>query len=438
MSDLKDKCICIHDYGLFASWAEKLAESFGRVLYYCPFKTAFPTSKQFAIGTGLPGVERVVNFWDDIEDIDIFFFPDVYDGDLQIHLRQMGFPVWGSAKGEELELARWQTKLFIKKDLHLPVQPVERIIGIEPLREYLQENDNKYVKISMLRGDFETFHHKTYQLSEPILDDIEQKMGPYKESKEFVVEDAIDDAIETGYDGFTIDGKYPDPGMFGYEIKDVAYIGTVRPYAKLPKQVREVNERLSDVFAAYNYRGFWSSEIRIQKDGKPYLTDPCCRAGSPPSELYQELFSNWGEIIWAGAHGELVTPKPVAKYGVEVLIHSTWADSHWQAVYIEPEIRQWVKLRNVCQVDDTLFVAPQVVGLPEIGAIVAVDDSLLAAIRKIKQYCQKVSGYDIDLNLEHLDQAFDVVRVAEQNGIPFSDEPLPSQAQVAKALASPG
>ena len=199
-NDLKSKCIFVVDYGLFASWALKLTEYFGRVLYFCPWKAGFPKSQQFSIGTGLEGVERVTNFWDHIEEADIFFFPDVYDGDLQEHLRDLGYPVWGSGKGEELELLRWQTKMFLKKDLHLPVQPVERIIGITDLREFLLENENKYVKISLLRGDFETFHHTTYNLSEPILDDIESKLGPYKFQKEFIVEDAIDEAIEVGYD----------------------------------------------------------------------------------------------------------------------------------------------------------------------------------------------------------------------------------------------
>jgi hypothetical protein len=436
MSDLSDKTIFIRDYGLFASWAQKFTQYFGRVLYYCPFKSAFPRSQQYVIGTGLDGVERVTNFWDHVDEADIFFFPDVYDGDLQVALRERGKPVWGSAKGEELELMRWQTKLFLKKDLHLPVQPVEQIIGVGELRAYLIDAENKYVKISLLRGDFETFHHQNYALSEPILDDIEQKLGPYKETKEFIVEDAIDDAIEVGYDGFTIDGQYPDPGMFGYEIKDVAYIGVVRPYGRLPKQVKEVNEKLAPVFSAYNYRGFWSSEIRVPQDGKPYLTDPCCRAGSPPSELYQEMFSNWGDIIWHGAQGDLVTPQPVGKYGVEVLIHSQWADQHWQAVYVEPEIRQWVKLRNVCQVDDTLYVAPQVVGLPEIGAVVAVDDSLLGAIKKVKGYCEGITGYSIDLNLKHLTDAVDVIRRSESQGLPFSGDPLPTRSQIAHVLAS--
>ena len=148
------------------------------------------------------------------------------------------------------------------------------------------------------------------------------------------------------------------------------------------------------------------------------------------------MFSNWGDIVWSGAHGAIVRPEVVKTYGVEVLIHSQWADQHWQALYVEPEVRQWVKLRNLCQVDDTLYVAPQVVGLPEIGAIVAVDESLLGAIKKVKGYCQKVTGYQIELNLERVSEALEVIAEAERQGIRFSDDPLPTQAQVAHVLNS--
>ena len=54
--NLQDKTIYVYDYGLFATWAQKLASYFGRVLYFCPFKSAFPRTNQFVIGTGLKGV----------------------------------------------------------------------------------------------------------------------------------------------------------------------------------------------------------------------------------------------------------------------------------------------------------------------------------------------------------------------------------------------
>ena len=38
-------------------------------------------------------------------------------------------------------------------------------------------------------------------------------------------EDDVPDAIEIGYDGFTVRGEWPDHSYWGFEIKDSAYIG---------------------------------------------------------------------------------------------------------------------------------------------------------------------------------------------------------------------
>ena len=433
MEDLSSRTVTCFDYGLFVSWAPKLAEYFGRVFYFCPWQSAFPSSKLHRIGSGIGNIIKVDDFWDVVPETDVFFFPDVYTSGIQKHLRGLGYPVWGCGDAERLELERWETKEFLK-DLGLPVQHCEHIYGIEELRAYLMSEEDKYVKISKLRGDFETFHHTTYNLSEPILDDIEMRLGPFKDEKEFIVEDAINDAVETGFDGFTVDGQFPDPCVFGYEIKDVSYIGVINPYSRLPRQVKETNAALAPTFQECTYRGFWSSELRIVKDGTAYLTDPCCRAGSPPSELYQEMWKNWGEIIWHGAHGEMVTPQPVAKYGVEVLLHSAWADSHWQAVFADPEIRKWIKLRNMCVKNDTMYVAPQIVGLPEIGAVIAVEDTLMGAIKKVVERCKGVTGYEIDMNIDKISKAIDTIKEGEKAGINLFG-PLPSKGEIAAALS---
>jgi hypothetical protein len=49
--------------------------------------------------------------------------------------------------------------------------------------------------------------------------------------------------------------------------------------------------------------------VRCTKDGKAYLIDPCCRAGSPPNELYQLMISNLADVIWYGAEGLVIEPE---------------------------------------------------------------------------------------------------------------------------------
>ena len=132
-----------------------------------------------------------------------------------------------------------------------------------------------------------------------------------------------------------------------------------------------------------------------------------------------ELFENWAEIVWEGAAGRLVQPEPKAKYGVEIMIHSQWADRNWQAVEFPDELKQWVKLRNVCRLGSNYYAVPQTVGLPEIGAVVAVGDSLAQTTRTAIERCQQVKGYYIDCKVYGLDKTLKDIKAAQQQGIDF-------------------
>lgn len=434
--DLKSKRVLIYDYGLFVSLAETLARYFGEVRYFMPWKSSFPKSNSLIVGAGLTSVTRTTDFFDEIDSADLIVFPDVYDGDLQNHLRSIGHRVWGGGKGEEMELKRWEMKQLMER-IGLPVQKVWRIEGLDTLREFLQKQNDVFVKVSTTRGDFETFHHETYQLSEPRLDELEHKLGAKKHILTFIVEDAINDATEVGYDGWTIDGQFPQQdALIGIEIKDAGYAGAIMPYKALPESVRNVNAKLAPIMRDYGYRGFFSSEIRLNGDKKPYLIDPCCRCGSPPSELYQEMYDNFGEIIWNGAAGKLVEPHATSKYGVLAMIHSAWADKNWQALHFPPAISRWVKLRNKTVIDGTVYVVPTDVGLPEIGAVIGVGETLLDAIKHLAENASQIKGHSIEIKLDAIPQAMKAFAEAEKDHkMKFGDGPIPSTGEVAELLA---
>jgi hypothetical protein len=403
MADLKTKTVLVIDNGLFVEMAVSLSRSFGRTLYYSPWEGAFPTSNSMLIGEGVPGITRVNSFWNIIDDIDLFVFPDVYHGPLQVFLaNRLGKRVWGGRMGEDLELFRDASKKHLAK-LGIPIGPYKVVRGLDSLRDYLKANNNQYVKISRTRGDMETFAAKNYKLIEPKLDELEHKLGAKKKIMEFVVEAAIDNAVEIGYDGFTIDGQYARNAMWGIECKDEGLVAQATTYDKLPLQAREVNGKLSSTFAALKYRGFFSSEIRVTKDGTGYMIDPCARAGSPPSELYQMMVTNWADIIWNGAEGVLVEPKFAAPWGAELLLLSSWADKNWQAIEFPPAIRPHVKLRNLTIIEGRYYVVPQHVGLPEIGAVVALGSSMDQAISNVGRIAEQVKGYYVDVKASCLD-----------------------------------
>jgi hypothetical protein len=441
--NLKNKTVLLYDTGNFISWAEKLKEYFGRVLLFVPSDRAFPVSNEARIGDGIEGVERVcsltgervgVGFWDVIDEVDLFVFLDVGFGDIQAHLRGIGKRVWGSGHGDDLELFRWPTKCLLNK-LGLPVQPCRKIVGIDDLRAYLKKNKDKWIKLSGTRGDQESFHHEEMDLTEPILRQMEYKLGDVMKVMEFVVEDPITPAVEIGYDGLTIDGEFPDKAICGIEVKDEGYIGAVMNYSDFPKQVHAVNDKLSSVFKGYKYRNFFSTEIRVPKSLEPYLIDLTCRSGSPPSEVMQEMVSNWGDIFWYGADGILVQPEYKAKFGAQAIIYSQWAETNVQAIHFPDSIKDYVKLKNYCVIEGRTSILPQSVGLCEIGSVVAIGSTIVDAVKACNEKADQVKGYGLKIKLDSLPKAIEEFDKAKDMGVEFKNLKLPTSDEINSALS---
>ena len=418
MIDLSDKTALVYDRGLFMQIAERLGRDFKRVYYFNPcHKTVFPKFTDAMIGKGLKSenVEWIEHFWD--VEADLYVFPDTHDGDLQLHLRSLGKRVWGSGKCEELELLRVETLEYLD-ELGLPTPEYVEIEGLDALREHLKSHSNKYVKVDSFRGTFETFHAINYKLTEPLLDKLEKDLGPSKNLMEFSVFDPIE-GVELAYDGFSVDGKYPQNCMFGYEIKDIGYIGHVKPYQKLYPEILKFNEKISETLRINQYRNFISPEMRVSDKGVGYMTDMCARCPSPVSEVYSELLKNFSEIIWFGAEGMLIEPDFEASYAMTLCIESPWAEHNWQAVYMPKEIRQWVKLRNYCKIDGEYYTVPVPDGSTTIGVVVAIGKSLDDCAAKVNAYADEIKGYGIKIEMAVVDKMQEVIKCGEKIGISF-------------------
>lgn len=413
---MKDVVACCVDNGLFTDFALTIAPAFKKLYYWTPWANSFPKSNQLLPGDGFDEMERVRSLFDAIEKSDLIIFPDVYYGDLQEHLVRQGKLVWGSRKGEFLELNRMGAKTLMRKYGVQPSDGIE-VHGLDDLRRYLMEHDDVWVKISTVRGDFETFKSETYELSEPKLDELEHRLGAKKLIAQFVIEPNIEPAVEWGIDAFTIDGQWPKRTFSGLEIKDLGFLGRVMEWDEIPEYLRAPNEKLSPYFKDKEYRGFFSTELRILDDKTTYLIDPCCRLPSPPNEIQQMVFDNWPEILLRGAQGQMVDPNPVHKYGVCAMIHSSWSDKNWQSVKFPEEIRPFVKLRNHCKIEGVDYVVPQEVGLPEIGAVIGLGETLDDAIEHLKENAAQIKGYFLEIKLDSIETALEEKYKAEKLGI---------------------
>lgn len=405
-----DKTILVFDHGLFQSVAHRLARDYKRVLYFRPWQSSFSHPNDLRIGDGYDDIQKIESWLDYIDDADTFCFPDIGFAPEQSYLRSLGKAVWGAGNGEELETLRAETKELMSK-LDLPVQPWEAVIGMDALREFLKKHEGWHVKISRVRGLSESFESKSYDLVKPKLDSIEHELGGMASVQEFVCEEGIPDALEMGYDGYFV-GKFPSTAVYGVEVKDCGYCAMVKPYASIPKEVRFVNDKLSLVMKKYDYRGFFSTEIRVGKDKKPYLIDVTARAASPAGESYQELYTNFGEIIEGGAHGELIEPKITGKFAAQAILTSSFTDENWLPVNVPDSIRNFVKLYHSCMVEDQQYIVPTDADMAEIGSVVATGNTLDEAIKKVSEIAEQVQAFGLKCKTDSLtDAKKDLVKI---------------------------
>ena len=422
------RCLVI-DHGLFTAFAVRLAEEHD-VRYFVPYSDrSFPIPGPAFLGEGLKGVERVGN-WEENLDVDFVVIPDVGFMYLAEHIRSMGIPVWAAGLGEKLEVQRWRAKETMR-ELGLPVGKCALVTGMPALREYLEQNDDVYVKISAFRGVAETFHSPSWAHSEQRVNELWDALGGICNVFPFVIEHKVESVVEAGYDGYCIDGKFPSTCLTGVEVKDCGYVGAVRDYAKLSEPVKVVNELLTPFLKEAGYKQFFSTEIRVTEEGTPYLIDLTTRCPAPPSALVWEMVDNVGEIVEAGANGVLVDPVWRAKYGALAIIKSSFAEERWLPVSCDPEVERWIKWRNACKVEDMTYIVPTTgVRMCEVGDCIGMGDTMEEAIKNCQEHAKGVKGLDIKVNTDALPAALKEIENAEENDIIFTDEKLPKQADL--------
>jgi hypothetical protein len=148
------------------------------------------------------------------------------------------------------------------------------------------------------------------------------------------------------------------------------------------------------------------------------MIDACCRAGSPPNELYQEFYTNLPEIIWEGADGNLVEPEAIAKFGVQVIGKSEWAQNNPQPVEIDPKWRRNVKLYNAVCIDGNYCVLPQDDNMSECLSIVGWGDTIDEALKMVEDASDGVRAYGLKLPKGSSDEAIAEAEKLSEIGLP--------------------
>jgi len=410
--------VCIVDNvgATFLPVAKRLSKFFGKTYFYSVNQSPYPRQAVDMAGSGFDEFTHISEFWSMVDQFDVIVFPDIYFNDWGAKLRSMGKLVWGGTEAEQLETNRHLFKDELAS-VGMPVAPTKYIIGITNLSNYLQNVEDKWIKISYYRGELETFHHVDWAGSEQWCNEIRFAMGPLGDTIEFQVEDSITAVAELGSDGWAINGKSPNSLMYGIEVKDCGYIGKATTYADLPHPLLYTNDTFAPVLQKYNHTGFYSNEVRYTEDGKSYYTDPCMRAGSPPSNVYLEMIENWDEIIIAGCKGLIVDPKFNSKYGVEIILKSVYCNSGYLSLTYPEQYKDNIKIKGSFIQNDKEYVIPFTQCAYELecfGSVVVVGDDLETIIKQALEIAGSVEGYRVEYNAAALIKAVETIADLEK------------------------
>lgn len=423
MKTYKDEFFCVVDNGLFCELARTLAPHVGKSGYYSRWESGFPSQYQLKIGDGFKGVTRVNDFHTVIPEVGTWIFPDILFAGAQAHLEELGANVWGARYGEDLENWRKEAK-EIFKSLGIPVAPYKVVIGVTELRKYLEKKEDVWVKVSLIRGMCETFHVKNLELTEAKLDRVARDLGPWKEKQEFIVEDSVPDAVEIAFDLYTIRGQFPKTAVFGVEIKSSAYFCMKMPYASLPAEILDFNQKMVGTLEEYNYIGNFPVEIRVKKAGGYVALDPCCREGSPSFEVKLNLISNWPEIYYQGARGTLVEPEFANgdTCGMQLILYSRAAEADAVPIHFPSKYRDNLKLRYAAEVDGIPWILPQpctpgAISNSTLGSIVATGKTYDECKEKILEIKKEVEVEKMDCFPDALDDLKDCWEDLQNYGI---------------------
>jgi hypothetical protein len=427
VKDVKDITVCVADNGLFLPIARRMAEACKRVIWHpVSWQRGFCSVKEACIGLGIDNLEHCLDFWPFLNEIDLFMFPDIGNSGLQLHLESLGKAVWGSRSGDEIERDR-ELFLLLLGQIGLDVPEFKVVVGVDNLRAFLKDKEDWYIKISQFRRDVETRHWRDWKKDEEWLDWLALTLGPFKETMRFLCFPAIKTPLELGGDGYNVDGRWPSLMLNGFEYKDNTYFAAVTPRGEMPEQIQEIMDAVAPYLASVNYRNQISFEDRALKDMHLWI-DATQRGGMPSTASQLKLWKNFPEIAWAGANGELIDPKPAAKFSIEAMIKSKGDCENWDQVDIPPELEPWVNFGGCCKLGGVYRFPPDESHAGDLGWLCAIGDTPRETLDRAKDLADMLPD-GLDANIEAMANLIKEIEQAEEEGIPFTKQELPKPVE---------
>lgn len=380
--------ILVVERGCWLPFAQALTPD-ADVLLFTEYREIAAEARNAMVGRDIPGITRVDSMWKVLDDVDTIAFPDVGDGDMQMYLRSKGYHVWGSGDAEMLELSRWDFNSLLKK-IGLFTVPTRLVVGMDALEAILRKEQDLYLKLSYFRGDGETRHHEDWDRTSQWFYERRYRLGPHADEVEWIVQDPLK-AKEIGYDGYCVDGRFPDSACWGWEDKDRFYVGRACRQQEMPAPLQDVNAAIAGSLGSLGMRGNFATEVRCTDDDFFVFNDPTCRCPSPPIGVQSINITNWVEIVTAGARGEIVEPDFQEEYMAEVELIAPCADKEWSAIDMPEDVVPFVRLRRACLIDGRYWSIPSVALGGIIGSACGIGSTPEAAIEQAVSIAEQVS-----------------------------------------------
>ena len=146
--------------------------------------------------------------------------------------------------------------------LGLDVAPYAKVVGLDDLREYLRDKEDKYVKVSHWRGDMETTHWRNWRLDQGWLDWMAVNLGPVlKNSMTFLVFDKIDTDLEIGADTYNVNWPMAElDAQWHRGQRQNVLLGRLRPRGNA-RTIAAIFRRLDRSWPDEDYRNQISFEV---------------------------------------------------------------------------------------------------------------------------------------------------------------------------------
>ena len=156
-----------------------------------------------------------------------------------------------------------------------------------------------------------------------------------------------------------------------------------------------------------------STEVKCTKN-KSYLIDVTARCPSPPSEIECALIENLPEIVWEGAHGNLVEPIFSHRYGAQIILKSDWVVEHPLALQIGNPERVFIHGHFRIDGNDYATIPEE---FAEFGGAVGLGDTLEAAVEEAYDAAESVKGHQIRFDESAIVDAINDIRNWEKFGL---------------------